>query len=295
MGDHGRARSIGALLGAVEDLLDAAPRDAKVSSDCRESSARRVHVHHRLGPIGERSRQRQARERILGPEAPFRQCPMQVRHALWANIGHSEKVLLGEGAARFLFGTHVHEHPLPAAASQVAEPQVVEGIRDPLRNVASGVSVEGHLRSGGGDGHEGGHIPVANEGEPPVADHRHGRLRVRLVCRLRHRLRVRGGRHGPHLRHARCRRGQTDVAGAEDPAADPVRHLSLGEECLAMSITNQLLTVSGVSSGVTRIVTTNPPTYKQIGYPQSSVSCAAGASDRRVGPAVGPGSLRCFT
>lgn len=98
MGDHGRPRSIGALLGTVEDLLDTAPRDAKVSSDRRVSRSRRLHVHHRLIPIGERSRERQARERILGPEAPFRQCLIQVRHALGAHIDHSEKVLLGEGA-----------------------------------------------------------------------------------------------------------------------------------------------------------------------------------------------------
>ena len=98
MGDHGRPRSIGALLGTVEDLLDTAPRDAKVSSDRRESRARRVHVHHRPVPIGERSRERQARERILGPEAPLLQCPMEVRHALGAHIDYSEKVLLGEGA-----------------------------------------------------------------------------------------------------------------------------------------------------------------------------------------------------
>src|SRR5438445_6444393 len=69
-GGHGRPRSIGALLDTVEDLVDTAPRDAKVSSDRHESRARRVHGHHRLVPIGERSRERQARERILGPEGP---------------------------------------------------------------------------------------------------------------------------------------------------------------------------------------------------------------------------------
>lgn len=95
----GGPRSIGtALPGTVKDLLDTAPRDAKVPRDRRASRARRVQAHHRLVPIGERSRERQAREQIPGPEAPFRQCPMQVRHALGAHIDHSEKVLLGEGA-----------------------------------------------------------------------------------------------------------------------------------------------------------------------------------------------------
>ena len=50
-GHHGRPRSIGALLGAVEDLLDTSPRDGKVSSDRRESRARGAHVHHRLVSI----------------------------------------------------------------------------------------------------------------------------------------------------------------------------------------------------------------------------------------------------
>jgi hypothetical protein len=91
-------RLIGALLGTVEDLLDTAPRDAEVSRNRRVSGARRVHVHHRLVPIGQRSRECQGGEQILGPEALLRQCPIQVRHALRAHIGHSEKVLFLEGA-----------------------------------------------------------------------------------------------------------------------------------------------------------------------------------------------------
>lgn len=51
-----------------------------------------------IGPKSVADLNRALGEQILGPEDLLSKCPIQVRHALRADIGHPEKVLLGERA-----------------------------------------------------------------------------------------------------------------------------------------------------------------------------------------------------